>query len=351
MKKTSMIVCLLLSAAALSGAMKVTEKDVENKNGKFKVTTYDLPMVSGKLIYSVTKKPDGTTSNTSFGATFGEHGRNGGWDRWLFFRFYEKNKYQNLLSRIPAKVTYAPYAGGIIAEFEWALPDSGKLKLRFLHKKDMPDWVFAKLEFLNLDMTKYDFVFNAMPGTPWLKKGGERHLASSSKDYLLRGIVPDILPEGNAFAFYNRADLEEFGNLLVYESDKIQKAGFHAAKGVYLMGKPETKEILFAFGSFLNEPASKAVPRFLSEQAASVFNTLKSLDWNPKLDHTEFDALARSLEKITAADSAKKAEFSKIMEEYKNARQKEDAVRCAELLEQLRKLNSQIGAKKLSEFQ
>ena len=108
MKKTSMIVCLLLSAAALSGAMKVTEKDVENKNGKFKVTTYDLPMVSGKLIYSVTKKPDGTTSNTSFGATFGEHGRNGGWDRWVFFRFYEKNKYQNLLSGIPAKVTYAP---------------------------------------------------------------------------------------------------------------------------------------------------------------------------------------------------------------------------------------------------
>lgn len=348
------LLCLALcgfAAGTLVADMKVTEREITQKGEKIKTVSYELPMVQGKILYGVNRKSDGSVMSASMGVTFCEHGRNGGWDRWSFFRLFQKGKYQNLLMKLPAKISYVPYQGGILADLEWTMPGGGRILLRFLHKKDMPDWVFARLQFIQLNPADYDFVFNSLAGTPWLKKGGERHAATRSKDYLMQKPF-EILPEGNSLAFYNRADMEEFGTLLIYDGEKIGKAGYHAAKGVFWEPKADAKEILLAFSAFKNEPASRAVPRFLSEQADAVFQVLKNLDWNPKLDHAEFDALSKTLEKmISGASEEQKTEYRNIEKEYAEARSKEDAARCAALLSRLQKLNRQVASKGLSAFQ
>lgn len=343
------VICVM--ASGLSGAeMKITESDAVQNGEKVKITRYTLPMVRDEISYSVTRKADGAVTWAAIGSTVCAHGRNGGWDRWCFFRLYEKGKYAQLLTRIPAKVVYMPYQGGILADFEWPLK-GGALKLRFLHTQAMQDWLFAKLQFINLNASDYDFVFNSYAGTPYLKKGGERHGKTVSNDYLLQNAFP-ITPEGNSFAYYNRADMEEFGNLLILETDKIAKAGFHAAKGVYWEPKADVKEILLGFSSFSNEPASTAVPRFLSEQAGTVFEALRKMDWNPRLDHSGFDALSASMKKLLAgASEAHKAEFEKIQKEYAEARSAENVSACVSLFFRLQKLNEQMSSRGLLQFQ
>lgn len=347
-------IALCLGSISPCFAQIITTDTVGDDHG-VKMTSRDckIPLLNGSITYSRFLKGEpapGKIFNGCIRMNFGINEFNGGWDNSSFFKVYYKDEWKrNLLQDTEAeKVALTPFDGGVVVDFVWPVKEAGrdgKLCLSFIQFASMTEWLFARIKTEGIELNDYKVCFSARPGTPWLPAGGESWIATPSQDYQFEGKAFDIVPTQNAVAFYNKVQFEEYGNLLVYESEKYEKLGFTSQYGFYLKAKPNAGELHFGFGYFNKRPRAETVTRFLSEQSRSIFELMKNTDWNPKMDYSEFENDAKDVGKMMIAvpDEKHDIEFKRIVEKFNAGKKKGDAPECAQALVELNRLRAEIA--------
>ena len=347
-------IALWLGSISPCPAQMITTETVGDDHGE-KQTAREckIPLLNGSITYSRWFKGEpapGKLVNGCIRLNFGGNEFNGGWDTSSFFKVYYKDEWKrNLLQDAEAeKVAITPFDGGVVVDFVWPVKEAdreGKLCLSFIQFASMPEWLFARIKTEGIDLNDYKVCFSARPGTPWLPEGGEHWIATPSQEYQADGKQFDIVPDQNAVAFYNKVQFEEYGNLLVYESEKYEKLGVTSQYGFYLKAKPGAGDLHFGFGYFNKKPRPETVTRFLSEQSKSIFELMKNTDWSPKLDYSEFENDAKDVGKMVSAVSDEKqaAEFKRITEKFNAGKAKGDSGECAQALQELNKLRIEIA--------
>ena len=342
----------ILKAIGFRNLKQISFTETVSDDKKLNIRDCKIPLLNGSITYSTFKKADaepgelGACIRMNFGAT----GFNGGWDNSSFFKvFYQEEWKKDILQVTEAEsVTLTHFDGGLVVDFVWQIKEGspeGKISLRFIQFASMPEWLFARLKTETIELNDCKVCFSARPGTPWLPAGGERWIATPTQHYQVEPKAFDISPDQNAVAFFSKVQFEDYGNLFVYESAKYEKLGCTPQHGFYLKPNPGAGDLHFGFGYFNKKPGAETVARFLSEESKTIFAQMGKIDWNPKLDYSEFESDAKDVEKMVSAagDAKYGVELKRITKKFDEGKTKGDAGECAQALLELNQFRVDVA--------
>lgn len=251
---------------------------------------------------------------------------NGGWSSWGFF---DEKKKLPAREREVDNILFQELDGAVELVIEFK-PDSGKSQTppsrwTFVQFREHPVWLFLRVESNSADTLQ----FTAVPGgSHWNIPERERLLISHNGEFSLAKNKAEFMPQGSGLVFTNRSWHESFGQLLIFEPDKIQS--MEATKTdnfitVNLHPVPGKNVFVFALGFFANQNQKEAVERFLKEQCETTGSVLKNMVWTRKtetaavrylLDDTNL--ILQKLQENRNDISVQKAELSRMNAECRD---------------------------------
>lgn len=355
MKKVYLYLGLMtgLSLAGMDPMIKTVDKELKRDNRVLREKQWNIFFSNSSMVLRNLVDPDGNRlvrqkwGDYFFGLSHGSV-NNGSWCAWNFFSCIGADG-KNIPENFPAqKVSLVKFDGGAAADFLW-----DGLSIRVIQLSGMKDWVFMRVKST---APVKSMTFRAWPGgAHWNIPGRERRLKIADKDFDLTKKQVDIPLEKNGLALYNRNYSEEYGNYLVFEANQLDKLTGYSDNSVSLtfLTKKDQREFHFALGYFFKEPSADATSRFLVERLPNIEKMLRTIEWNPTVDVSSFEAnLQQTKLLLSKLAPGEKTQFSSeldlIEKAFRKARTENDASGCAEAQEKLRNLRIRIGEQGLS---
>lgn len=370
----------LLSVMALAPALcamephiKKEEKTLERDGKKYIMTDRNIFFDNGKIWY-LTLNQEGSREIVKqqwgdyfLGLEFGRaKGTNGGWSLWGFFECYARinGSYKNIPQMfMPENVYITKINDATLAEIISPLSadgKAGKMSMRIMQFPSHADWLFIRVKFIDNTVEPWRFTFSAYPGNSNNPKERERWIATKENNYCVSKDKVSFKPASNALVMYSKFVHENFGDLLIFEASKFQRIELpKAGAGVmsYFFPVKGEKEFKFALSYFMDKPAADELPRFLGESQDNIYSFMEKIDWEPKLDTSDFEKLFADTEKLVkdmAAMGSGGKEYEKELKSIKDAFdaavKANDMNQAAAQLEQLKKLKAKIAEAAMSQF-
>ena len=354
---TLMAVCCVSAITAFSATpmVKVTEKNITRKEKTYTQKSWHVQFDHSSMILKNTVSEEGKLIIGVWGDYFLglNHGRvnNGSWCGWNFMGVLDAAG-KNLTRSAPVKnVSFIKFNGGSCVDLTWP-----KGSIKILQQHSMKDWVFVKA---SVPSGIRQVRFTVWPGgAHWKIAGRERRVKIGNEDMELNGNAPKAVPFSGTecgMVFYNRNYNEQYGNFLVFESDKVEKISGSGvnAMNIRFNAKPGVRELCFALGYFAKEDPADASQRFLTERLPNVKKTLDAINWNPAVDVSSFESTYKQVQiLISAMEGSEKAEEEKKLKElrdaFEHAKNSSDAAGCAKALDNLRAMQKRVGSTKLN---
>ena len=348
---------IFAAAAAVVGlsagepAMKFTESQINRKGVKLTRKVWKVNFHHSSLNFRNTLSPEGKLITSAWDDLFLGLGHgsinNGSWDGWNFLSA-QGIKSKPLPGAAPvSKVDFVRYNDSSSVNINW---QNGQF--RILQQENTPAWVYVKV---TIPEGIKEVTLRVRPGgSHYNIKGRERWIRYNGADFESKGwSAKAFMPAAgvDGMTFFSRNYNEKYGNLLVFESAKVEKITYRGENPIYISfyAKPGVKEMNFALSYFKNEDAENAMKRFLVEQLPTAKKAMDSIQWDKAPDFTEFSrnaAQVRTL--ISGLQGPKKAafekEFTEINAAYETAKAKNDVPGYTNALERLRKLQKNVGA-------
>jgi len=370
MFKKYIILILVMSMSSILCAMEPHIKKVEKtleRDGKKYIKVDRKIFFNNAKIWYLTLNEEGKKEllkkkwgDYFMGLEFGRPKRsNGGWSLWNFFNCYVKAKdsYKNVPQMfLPENVYITQINGVTLAEIVSPLSADGKvgkMSMRLMQFPSHKNWLFMRIKFINSTIEPWRLGISAYPGNSNNPKERERWIATKENKYCVSKDKFSFEPASNALVMYSKFVHDKFGNFLVFESAKFKKINLpKCGAGVMARFFPKKgeKEFKFALGYFSNKPAADELPRFLGESQDNIYKFMENIDWEPKLNTSEFEKILADTAKLIKDMSAMGSDGKKFETELKNIKLAfETAVKANDMnkasaqMELLKKLKAKIS--------
>jgi len=371
---------LILAAAFIATAqaaepyIKKTEKEVVRDGKKYSLVDQSIFFENGKIWY-VTLSENGKKELVKqkwddyfLGLEFGRpKSSNGGWSIWGFLNIYSMaggRAVSDLQLYRAEKIYIAKLKDCTVAEFVFPLSaddSAGKINLKAMQFPAFADWMFFKVKFDSKTMTPWRMDLSAYPGNSNSSKERERWIAVKDQNINVTKDGAGFKPDSNGLAIFSKFQHENFGNLIVFDNSKYSRISSPkgADGGVIIQFTPNTDEteFTFALGYFSDKPAKDEAPKFLNEIQPKIFEFMGRINWEPKVDASEFNKLAEDTAKLIKdlgdnADARKHQDsLDKIKASFKQAEAINNLPVSIDATNELKKLQEQISKAGLAQLQ
>jgi hypothetical protein len=377
MIKKALTSIAIISAGFLLNAMephiKTVEKKLDRDGRKYIKTDRKIFFNNGNIWY-LTVNEEGKKELVQkkwgdyfMGLEFGRPKRsNGGWSLWGFFECYARinGKYQNIPKMfLPENVYITQLNGATLAEIICPLSadgKAGKMSMRVMQFPSHKNWLFMRVKFTDTNINPWRFTLSAYPGNSNNPKERERWIATKENKYCVSKNQYKFAPESNALVMYSKFIHENFGNFLIFEAakfDKLQLPKCGAGVMTYFFPKKGIKEFKFALGYFSDKSAADELPRFLGESQDNIYKFMENIDWEPKLNTSEFtklytdtDKLIKDMAELGSGGKKFKKELDDIKTAFDAAVKSNNMNKAAEQQELLKKLKAKVAKAAMSQF-
>ena len=200
----------------------------------------------------------------------------------------------------------------------------------------------------------------AFPGTAVPSKERERCISTKEATFNVTKDGAEFAPASNGLAIFSKFVDENYGNLIVFDASKYTNIsspkGADAEVVVRFTPKEGETELFFALGYFSDSPPAQEVAAFLNDKQTRVFDFMKKINWDPKVDASEFNRLVEETEKLAkgmgdnAGAKTLQESLGKIQARFKQAEAVSDFSTCLNATAELRKLQEEISKAGLSQF-
>ncbi len=364
----------IATVQAVEPYIKKTEKEVVRDGRKYSLVDQSINFENGKIWYvSLTEKSKNEIVKKKwddyfFGLEFGRpQSSNGGWSIWDFLKIYsmvDGGAVSDLQLFRAEKVYIAKLKDCTVAEFVFPLSSdnsAGKIDLKAMQFPAFTDWMFFKVKFDSKTMTPWRMDLSAYPGNSNSSKERERWIAVKNQNINVTKDGAGFKPDSNGLAIFSKFQHENFGNLIVFDNSKYSRIS--SPKGadgeVIVQFIPNTgeTEFTFALGYFSDKPAKNEVPEFLKEIQPKIFEFMGKINWEPKVDASEFNKLAEDTAKSIKylGDNADAKKYQESLDKLKNSFKQAEIINnlpaSTDAINELKKLQEQISKTGLSQLQ
>jgi len=360
------------SALATEPYIKKIEKEIMQDGQKHVITEQSLIFENGKIQYNTFNEKGKSElkglekGKFTFGLEFGRPaGSNGGWSIWDFFNLYTQidGKYVNIpYMYVAEKVYMAKLKDCTMVEFIWPLSADGsvgKMHMKVLQFSSYKDWLFVKVNFDSKTLTPWRITLNTYPGNSDSPKERERWIATKEESICLGKAGADFNPASNALAIFSKFKHENFGNFIVFDASKFGKITSTQSDGpvgIMLFPNEGETEFKFALGYFMDKPAKDEVPKFINETSPKIFEFMGTVNWDPKVDTSEFNGLSADVAKLIKEvnDEPQRKKYQESLDKIKDSFSKAesannlpDSVNAANAMKELKEQVSKAGLAQL----
>ena len=220
------------------------------------------------------------------------------WNMWNFFECYilKDGKHQNVTQMfLPESVYITHFNDKTLAEIVSPLSDdgkNGKMTMRIMQFPSHKDWIFIRVKFVDSDIAPWRFTFSAYPAYSDCPKTRERWIATKENKYCVSKDKYSFTPTSNALVMFNKFAQEDVGDFMVFEADKFNKVYLNKSNNgvlIYFFPRKNNREFKFALGCFIDKSPADELPRFLGETQDNIYRFMENIDWEPKLNNSEFE--------------------------------------------------------------
>lgn len=304
----------IINLNATEPHLQTVTKEVDREGQKYIQTERNIRFDNGNLRFltlneegkkEIVKKKWG---DYFLGLDFGRaKNTNGSWSIWDFFECHVRINGKYLIVPqmfLPENVYVTKLNDVTMAEIISPLSadgKSGKMSMRFMQFPSHKDWLFIRVKFIDTTIAPWRITFQAFPGNSNNPQERERWIATPDSQYCVSKEKYSFAPKSNALVMYSKFVHENFGNFLVFESEKFREITLYKSSTVmpvWFFPKKGEKELKFALGYFMDKPTADELPRFLGETQDVIYKFMNGIDWDPKINSAEFDRLAVETEKI-----------------------------------------------------
>lgn len=357
-KLTALLLSILLTSAAFS-FVEVTREDKATEETP---VNFMFRFPEGQIYYRGAPGEDETVlKKAMFGLSFHRpRGTNGGWglERFLEVGLMNDGK------QVPVVTSYLLKDARILENeermflsFDWVAEDRDiRFKVFMVWYPEQPDWMFVKLKCEGDSTTLKWARFIAYPGNTAGPAERERWFATDQlPEEKLSTTTREVPPDTIGIVFFNRFANENAGCILVMDNDPSQKV---KVSGDYVVTtsisfEGDQKEAIFALGGFVDETPEEVIRVFQMEGARNAQNYLKSINWTPKINPQEHEALMKDIEELLgkSSDENERKKYEALKAAYLESAGTDDTTAVLERAQALEKLKTEILERKLKELQ
>jgi len=375
------LLCMVAAAAFISAAhaneptITTEEKTITQDDKTYTLVNQRISFENGWFRYyncsdNVTKEIIGKVGSeyhpSYFGLLFGQPPHsNGGWSIWKFLKLIsmvEGKQVSNLDLFRAEKIYISQLKDCAVAEFVFPLSadgSEGKISVKAMQFPEFSDWIFFKVK-LDTARPLWRMDLEAFPGTAVPSKERERWISTKEENFNVTKDGADFAPASNGLAIFSKFVDENFGNLIVFDASKYLRIasaqGADAQVAVQFTPNEGETEFVFALGYFSDSSPTEEVATFLNQNQPRVFDFMKKINWDPKVDAADFNRMVQETAKLVkgmgnnAGAKASQESLEKIQAGFKKAEAASDFSSCLDATAELRKLQEEISKAGLSQF-
>ena len=358
---------------AMEPYVKTVEEHLERDGIKYVQTERNIYFKNGTIRY-LTLNEDGKKELTKkkwgdyfMGLEFGRpRSSNGGWDLWNFFECTVKmeGKYKHVSQMFLPENVYVTQLNGVtMAEIISPLSidgTAGKMSMQIMQFLSHKDWLFIRIKFIDSTIAPWRMRFSAYPGNSNNPKERERWIATKENRYCISRDGVTFIPESNAMMIYSRFVHDRFGNFIIFDSTdfqqiKLPKSG--AGVTSYFFPKDGGQEFEFAISYFMDKSAEDELSRFLGETQDNIHKFMKSIDWRPEIDGSEFDkllaltaTLIKEIKEVGVDGKQYELELMKIRHGFADAEKEGNMSEVVSMIGQMKDLRKRVAEAGLAVF-
>ncbi len=357
MKKLLIILTAGTFFLQANAQIKTTVRNQKRNDRESQLTTRTFTVGEAEFDMKTLFWKDKNEVVNSIGCKFGNHPRNGGWDRWNFLRLHykEKNKTVNILQECESVGVAVFSADGTpAADLSFPVTPEAQAQIRIMAFQSHPNWLFLRIRCPQVPgLTPTFLQLTAYPGGAAALKERERSVATRENVYDLTGQSASFTPQSGAFALFNRFASQEYGNLAVFNPEDFPRIEIFTAAAQVLIRfylKENVREICLAIGSFSKVSADDFLPRFLNEESGSVLEFLKNVKWDTPVDAAGIKEKINFIRHEMKKQNADYPQFGKLEQQAEKAIAESDLVLFSQTEAELDTIRKELVRKGLEAF-